>query len=106
VATVGGMKLGEPAADLSVALALSSILADRSLPGSMVAIGEIGLAGEVRRVAGIGKRVTEAKRLGFKHAIVPAGSLDLPSGMKITQVADLQTAMRTALKGPASPYRF
>lgn len=106
VATVGGMKLSEPAADLSVALALSSILADRSLPGSMVAIGEIGLAGEVRRVAGVGKRVAEAKRLGFKHAIVPAGSMDLPSGMKITQVADLQTAMRTALKGPASPYRF
>jgi DNA repair protein RadA/Sms len=106
VATVGGMKLSEPAADLSVALALSSILANRSLPGSMVAIGEIGLAGEVRRVAGVGRRVAEAQRLGFKHAIVPAGSTDLPSGIKISQVADLQTAMRTALKGPASPYRF
>jgi DNA repair protein RadA/Sms len=106
VATVGGMKLTEPAADLSIALALSSILANRSLPGSMVAIGEIGLAGEVRRVAGVGKRVAEAKRLGFKHAIVPAGSLDLPKGIKITQVADLQTAMRSALKGAASPYTF
>ncbi|PYE20036.1 DNA repair protein RadA/Sms [Williamsia limnetica] len=106
VATVGGMKISEPAADLAVALALSSILAERSLPGSMVALGEIGLAGEVRRVAGVGRRVAEAKRLGFKHAIVPAGSLDLPSGIKITQVADLQTAMRVALKGPSSPYSF
>ena len=64
-ATVGGVKLRETAADLAIALALSSAMLDRPFPRSLVAVGEIGLAGEVRPVAGIERRLAEASRLGF-----------------------------------------
>lgn len=106
VATVGGMKITEPAADLAVALAIGSIRRMKALPRSTVAIGEVGLAGEVRRVGAIGRRVAEAKRLGFRHAIVPAGSDDLPSGIRITQVADLHEAVRAALVTSVDAYSF
>ncbi|KQR96349.1 DNA repair protein RadA [Williamsia sp. Leaf354] len=106
VATVGGMKLTEPAADLAVALAVGSIVRKKALPRSTVAIGEVGLAGEVRRVSGVGRRVAEAKRLGFRHAIVPAGSPDLPKGIKITEVADLHEAVRAALVTSVDTYTF
>jgi hypothetical protein len=53
--------------------------ADLSIPGSVVATGEVGLAGEVRRVPGVARRLAEAERMGFRRAIVPAGSGGLPS---------------------------
>ncbi|GAA2063716.1 DNA repair protein RadA [Williamsia deligens] len=106
VATVGGMRITEPAADLGIALAVGSIVRMKALPRSTVAIGEVGLAGEVRRVAAVGRRVAEAKRLGFRHAIVPAGSDDLPAGIKVTQVADLHEAVRAALVTSVDPYSF
>ncbi|HUY46297.1 MAG TPA: DNA repair protein RadA [Streptosporangiaceae bacterium] len=73
-ATVGGVRLSEPSVDLAVALALSSAVVNLSVPGSVVAIGEVGLAGEVRRVSGVARRLAEAERMGFRLAIVPAGS--------------------------------
>jgi len=72
-ATVGGVRLTEPAVDLAIALALASGSANLSVAGSVVAIGEVGLAGEVRRVPGVARRIAEAQRLGFRRAIVPAG---------------------------------
>ena len=72
-ATVGGVRLGEPSVDLAVALALASAVVDLSVPGSVVAVGEVGLAGEVRRVTGVQRRLAEAERMGFRLAIVPAG---------------------------------
>jgi DNA repair protein RadA/Sms len=77
-ATVGGVRLTEPSVDLAIALALASAAADLSVPGSVVAIGEVGLAGEVRRVPGVARRLAEAERMGFRRAIVPAGSAGLP----------------------------
>src|SRR5499427_8720634 len=77
-ATVGGVRLTEPSVDLAVALAMSSAAADLSIPGSVVAIGEVGLAGEVRRVPGVARRLAEAERMGFRRAIVPAGSAGIP----------------------------
>jgi DNA repair protein RadA/Sms len=77
-ATVGGVRLTEPAVDLAIALALASGAADLSIPGAVVAIGEVGLAGEVRRVPGVARRLAEAGRMGFKRALVPAGSAGLP----------------------------
>ena len=74
-ATVGGVRLAEPSVDLAVALALASAVVNLSVPGSVVAIGEVGLAGEVRRVTGVQRRLAEAERLGFRLAIVPAGSM-------------------------------
>jgi DNA repair protein RadA/Sms len=97
VSTVGGMRLHEPAADLATALAIASIVRKKALPRSTVAIGEVGLAGEVRRVSAIGQRVAEAKRLGFRHAIVPHGSDNLPKGIRITAVNDIHEASRAAV---------
>jgi DNA repair protein RadA/Sms len=74
-ATVGGVRLTEPAVDLAVALAAASATSDLSVPPHLVAIGEVGLAGEIRRVPGILRRLAEAERMGFRTAIVPPGSL-------------------------------
>ena len=79
-ATVGGVKLTEPAADLAIALALASAASDTPLPKNLVAIGEVGLAGEVRRVTGVQRRLAEAHRLGFTHALVPADPGKMPAG--------------------------
>ena len=70
-ATVGGMRVLEPAADLALALAIASARRDVALPPDVVVLGEIGLAGEVRRVTGLDRRLAEAARLGFTHALVP-----------------------------------
>ncbi|MFI7453755.1 DNA repair protein RadA [Nonomuraea sp. NPDC049714] len=75
-ATVGGLKLADPAVDLSVMLAVASAAGDKPLPAGLVALGEVGLAGELRPVKDVRRRLTEAARLGFKRALVPAGSLD------------------------------
>lgn len=72
-ATVGGVRVPEPGVDLAIALAVASAAADVALPAGVVAIGEIGLAGELRPVPGIGRRLAEAARLGFTTAYVPAG---------------------------------
>ncbi|MBO5746782.1 MAG: DNA repair protein RadA [Clostridia bacterium] len=72
---VGGLKLDEPAADLPVALALVSGFTDKPVPDDVVAIGEIGLSGEVRSVSRISARISEAARLGFTKCIVPRSCL-------------------------------
>jgi len=76
-ATVGGVRLTEPAVDLAVAISLASSAANLSVPHGVVAIGEVGLAGEIRRVGGLPRRLAEAERMGFRRAIVPAGSAGL-----------------------------
>ncbi|HEY2443969.1 MAG TPA: DNA repair protein RadA [Streptosporangiaceae bacterium] len=113
-ATVGGVRLSEPSVDLAVALAIASTTVGLSVPGDVVAIGEIGLAGEVRRVTGLGRRLAEAQRLGFRRAIVPTASAALPSALpsmaeagdggrggggsiEIREVADVQAAIALAL---------
>ena len=94
-ATVGGMRVIEPAADLAVALAVASAVSDATLPDRTVVIGEIGLAGEVRRVNGIGRRLAEAARLGFTRALVPLDCTDrIPDGLRVLEVPDLATALR------------
>lgn len=69
VSVVGGIRLSEPAADLAVALAIASAEKDKSLDPKLVAIGELGLAGEIRRVAHLPKRLAEAKRLGLSQTV-------------------------------------
>lgn len=68
---MGGLKLYEPSADLAVALALVSSLKDVPIDDTVVAFGEIGLAGEIRAVSHTQARINEAVRLGFKKCIVP-----------------------------------
>src|SRR5690606_24740019 len=72
-ATVGGMRVVEPAADLALALAVASAANDLPLAAEMVVIGEVGLTGEVRRVGAVPRRLAEAARLGFRLAFVPPG---------------------------------
>ena len=72
VNAAGGVKLTEPAADLAIALAIASNKRNRAVGGDAVAIGEIGLSGELRRVSQLDRRLLEAHRLGFKRAIIPA----------------------------------
>jgi DNA repair protein RadA/Sms len=93
-ATVGGVKLSEPSADLAVALALASAASDTPLPKNLVAIGEVGLAGEVRRVTGVQRRLAEAARLGFTHALVPPDPGKVPQEMTVTEVTDVGEALR------------
>ena len=92
-ATVGGMRMTEPSADLALAVALASALSERPLREGMIAIGEVGLAGEVRRVSGIGRRLAEASRLGFTHALVPPDPGPVPAGIKAIPVANLLDAL-------------
>jgi DNA repair protein RadA/Sms len=98
-ATVGGVRLTEPAADLATALAIASASADSPLPGRLVAIGEVGLAGELRPVTGMASRLAEAARLGFTQALVPPDPGPLPPGLKVTQTPDLISALG-ALRTP------
>jgi DNA repair protein RadA/Sms len=99
VATVGGVRLTEPSVDLAVALAVTSAASDKPLPTGMVALGEVGLAGEVRRVQGVPRRLAEAARLGFDRAIVPTGSVPAgkgPEGIAVFEAATLADAVRAA----------
>jgi DNA repair protein RadA/Sms len=106
-ATVGGVRLTEPSVDLAVAIALASSASNLTVPGGTVAIGEVGLAGEVRRVAGLARRLAEAERMGFRRAIVPAGSGALPlsgngggSGtLEVHEVANVHQALGVVLGG-------
>lgn len=96
-ATVGGVRVVEPAADLALALAVASSERDRALPAGLVAIGEVGLAGDVRPVIGVGRRLAEAARLGFVHALVPANSGRIDCGLRVSVVEDVGTAIRSLL---------
>ncbi|HSP37247.1 MAG TPA: magnesium chelatase domain-containing protein, partial [Frankiaceae bacterium] len=103
-ATVGGVRLTEPAVDLALVLAVVSALKDEALPGDLVAVGEVGLAGEVRRVPGIERRLAAAARMGFRRAVVPAGSFaigaTLPDpDLAVIEVPDVVTALTTVLPG-------
>jgi DNA repair protein RadA/Sms len=98
--TVGGMRITEPAADLAGAIAIASAWKQRDIPTDLVAIGELGLAGELRRVRDTSQRLAEAARLGFRGAIVPAeshreaGTVRSVDGMKVVSVPDIAAALR------------
>jgi DNA repair protein RadA/Sms len=97
----GGLTVAEPGLDLAVALALTSSLRDRPIDPRTVAVGEVGLLGELRPVAGLDRRLREAARLGFERAIVPAGRQagGTVDGLRILPAANLRAALIAAL-GP------
>jgi len=106
VATVGGMRLLEPATDLATALAIVSSVKDVPLPSGLVAIGELGLAGDIRRVTGLERRLGEAARLGFTDAIIPAGTNVAVSGMTthpVSNIAEAIAAVSRASRTQAQP---
>jgi len=99
VSTVGGARLAEPASDLAIAIALASAAIGSSPPHGVVALGEISLAGEVRKVRDLPQRIAEAARLGFRVAVVPVGDRSAMhqqrtvDGMTVVEVADLPGAL-------------
>jgi DNA repair protein RadA/Sms len=105
-ATVGGIRVVEPAADLGLALAIASSAHDLPIAADLVAIGEVGLTGEVRRVGAVPRRLAEAARLGFRQALVPPGCApavgSAPSGMAVAEVDTVRAALRTAVTSSES----
>jgi DNA repair protein RadA/Sms len=98
----GGLKLDEPAVDLAVAVSIASSFQDKPTNPTDVVVGEIGLTGEVRRVARIEQRVQEAAKLGFHRAIIPAkniGGWTFPEGVEVLGVNSVQEALRIVLGG-------
>ena len=102
VNVAGGIKISETAADLPMLLAIASSLKNQPLPTDLVAFGEIGLAGEIRPVPGGPERIAEAKRQGFKRAIIAKGNSPkpAPAGMKLNVVSRLEEALLAAELSP------
>lgn len=97
---IGGLRLEEPAADLPVVLAIASSYRDTPITDDLLAIGEVGLTGEIRSVSHMNQRLAEASRLGFKKCIVPkigSEKLEIPNGLTIYRVRNLREAIETAL---------
>jgi len=98
VNVIGGLKVNEPACDLSMAVAIVSNLKNRIVPTDMVILGEVGLTGNVRSIPRIEQRINEAKKLGFKRFIIPEGNYkqikDNDSSIKIRGVKSIQEAMQ------------
>ncbi len=101
VNVAGGIRLEEPAADLGLALALASSFRDKPVSPDLLAVGEVGLGGELRPVPQLSRRIAEAKRLGFRSAIVPKRAIeDLPTSdaaFKIRPAATLAEAIVLAI---------
>ena len=93
VAVAGGVRVREPGVDLAVALAVASSLVERPLSPGLVACGEVGLGGELRQVHRTDRRLSEAARLGFERALVPASAPDPPDGLRLDRVRSLHEAL-------------
>ncbi len=98
-ASVGGVKIAEPAADLALALAIASASRDTPLPEGLIALGEVGLSGEIRRVGGTGRRLAEAARQGYRLALVPPDAGPAPKGLRLMEVPDLGAALHNLFPG-------
>lgn len=97
---VGGLRLDEPGADLSVILAVASSYRDAPIGDDLVAIGEVGLTGEIRTVSNLNQRLAEVHRLGFKKCIIPRGGsekLEIPEGLSVYRVRNLREAIEIAM---------
>jgi DNA repair protein RadA/Sms len=102
VNVIGGLKIDEPAADLSIALAIASGVKDRPLPADLAVVGEIGLSGELRTVSQLPARLNEAMKLGFRRVLIPQtvrrGGEPLPEGIEAIAVRSLGEAIDVALR--------
>lgn len=126
-ATVGGIRVVEPAADLALALSVASAGNELPLAADLVAIGEVGLTGEIRRVGAVPRRLAEAARLGFRYALVPPGCApaassesaqrravagssragasgsELPAGMTVLEVPTVRAGLHAAVQHSSRP---
>ncbi len=100
VNVIGGLKISEPASDLAMAMAIASSYYERALPADLAIVGEVGLSGEIRRAAQLGIRLNEARKIGFRRALVPRlrrNADDLPAGIELIQARSLSEALRVLL---------
>ena len=100
---IGGLWLDEPAADLAAIVALASSYLDRPIPNDLVAIGEVGLTGELRTVNHLAQRISEVQRLGFRKCVIPAhrvGALGEFPGLQLIPARNIGEAIRAALRQP------
>ena len=105
VNVAGGIKVVEPAVDLSVAMTVASSTIDKPLPGGLICIGEIGLNGELRMVTQMELRIREAIRLGFTNALIPKGNAEALkdiAGITLTPVEHLSEALALIKQGASS----
>lgn len=93
VSVVGGVRVNEPGADLAVALAVASSVTNRPLNDRMVVCGEVGLAGELRQVSQADRRLEEAARLGYRHAVVPATMGETTASIRLLRAGSVRQAM-------------
>ena len=103
---VGGFRLDEPGADLPTLLACASSAQDKPIPGNLCAIGEVGLAGELRAVSALPQRLGEVARLGFTRCIIPkqgTQNLVAPEGLEITRARHVRDALGELVGKPESP---
>lgn len=100
VNVVGGMRIGEPAADLGVAVAVASVFRNAAADPEMAMMGEIGLSGELRSVAQLERRIQEAAKLGFKRTVYPRGARkpSVPAGFEAVGVRSVGEALEIALQ--------
>ncbi len=97
---IGGLRLDEPGADLPVVLAVASSYRDHPIPDDLVAIGEVGLTGEIRSVMHMNQRLSEVARLGFRKCIIPRNGsekLEIPDGLSVYRVRSIREAIEMAL---------
>ena len=97
---IGGLQIDEPAADLSIAVAIASSIQDRPIHADMAFIGEVGLSGELRAVSQLDTRLKEALKLGFKRCVIPKSrqkSGDVPAGLEVIGCRSLAEAIKAAL---------
>ena len=97
---IGGLRLDEPGADLPVALAVASSYRDQPIADDLVAIGEVGLTGEIRSVSHMNQRLAEVVRLGFKKCIIPKNTsekLEIPKGLTVYRVKNLREAIEVSM---------
>jgi DNA repair protein RadA/Sms len=100
VNVTSGLRIEEPAADLGIALAITSSWRDVGVDPQLVAVGEVGLSGELRAVPQLDRRVKEAARLGFKRCLVPKVSAKIsptPKGIELIPVSTLREAIKVGL---------
>ncbi len=100
VNVIGGLRLDEPGADLPVVLALASSYRDQCIPDDLVAVGEVGMTGEIRSVSHMNQRLAEISRLGFRKCMIPQGGsekLDIPEGLTVYRVRNIREAIEAAL---------
>jgi DNA repair protein RadA/Sms len=105
VNVAGGVRVDEPAVDLGMALSIVSSLRDLPVDSGTVAIGEIGLGGEIRRVSQADKRIAEASRLGFTRCVLPPNNmrgLTPPSGIELLEVESVEQAVAALVGSPAA----